>query len=91
MDINEDKIIEWAMYYASYDELKSTAKNIYRIFAEQREQYYPDEKISAKDVKTAIHYAKKKKQNENKNGVTTTYTTPKRKNKRKKFVKQWVV
>jgi len=90
MDLDENKIIEWAMYYASYDELKVVATNLYRIYAEQREQHYPEEKLKAKEIKTAIHYAKTKKYKEHKLGIATTFVKPHRKkNKNKKNNYAW--
>jgi hypothetical protein len=89
MDLTEDKIIEWAMYYASFEELKSTAKNLYRVYAQEEQKYYPEKRVTAKELKLAIKYVKKKKNRENDFGVKTTYIAPRPK-KHKKIKKNIV-
>ena len=54
-DLEPDKIINWAVEYASYDELESTAKAIYSLYITRRKTEKPDEQ---KKAKKAYHQQK---------------------------------
>lgn len=75
--MNKENIIEWAMYEASYSELKDTATALYKIYATEREKNHPDEQLKAKEMSLTLHYAQIKKDKEIKAGITHSYTTPK--------------
>lgn len=52
-DLEPDKIINWAVNYANYDELESTAKAIYSVYTMRRKKEQP-----------ALHKAAKKARKE---------------------------
>ena len=42
-ELESNDVIEWAYYYAGYDELEEVAKSIYGIYVDRRKKERPDE------------------------------------------------
>jgi signal recognition particle subunit SEC65 len=58
-EIEKDAIIEWAVNYATYDELEDIAKPLYALYKERQLKLYP--KQYAKTEKYKIHKNKLRK------------------------------
>lgn len=42
-ELTPDQIIDWALEYASYEDLKLVAKTVYGVYADERKHKYPTE------------------------------------------------
>jgi len=51
MDIKEQDILDWAMNYASYDELERTSKALYSIYAQERKNNHQEKQTANKQTK----------------------------------------
>ena len=47
-DLEPDKIINWAINYAGYEELQDVAKSLYSIYSVRRKKERPNEYKAAK-------------------------------------------
>lgn len=61
MNLDKNEIVDWAMYYATYDELEMVAKTIYRIYKHERTKNYPEDDRKQKEIHEALQLLKKKK------------------------------
>jgi len=50
-ELEPDKIINWAVEYASYEDLQTVAKAIYGIYSLRRKKEKPEEHFAAKKAK----------------------------------------
>jgi hypothetical protein len=50
-ELEPDKIINWAINYASYEELENTAKAVYSIYTMRRKKENPQAHKSAKQAR----------------------------------------
>lgn len=50
-ELEPDKILNWALEYASYKELEETAKSLYSIYISRRKKERPDEQKKAKQYR----------------------------------------
>lgn len=53
-DLTKEKIVEWAIEYASYEELEEVAKALYSQHKQRQKAERPDEYINAKKIKNKI-------------------------------------
>lgn len=66
MELSKEKILEWALDYASYEELEETAKALYAVYTSRRRTEKPELEAKAKQYKkehniTRSNWKKKKK------------------------------
>ena len=47
-ELTPDRVVDWAMHYASYDELQLVAKTLYGLYVEERKHKYPAEQKANK-------------------------------------------
>lgn len=66
MNLDKNEIVDWAMYYATYDELEMVAKAVYRIYKRQRAKNYPDDDRQQKEIYKAIQLLNKDKKRKKK-------------------------
>lgn len=52
MNLDKNEIVDWAMYYATYDELEMVAKTIYRIYKHERTKNYPEDDRKQKEIRS---------------------------------------
>ena len=57
METDKEKVIDWALNYATYEELEETAKALYALYVQQRKHDYPDKHRIAK--KRKVYYKHK--------------------------------
>jgi len=50
-ELDPDKIINWAVGYASYEDLQMVAKALYGMYVIQRKRDHPEEHTKAKKAK----------------------------------------
>lgn len=50
-ELDPDKIINWGIEWASYDELEQTAKSLYSLYVSRRKKERPDEQKKAKQYR----------------------------------------
>ena len=50
-ELEPDKIINWAVEYASYEELQIVAKAVYGVYNLRRKRENPEEHLAAKKAK----------------------------------------
>lgn len=50
-ELGPDKIINWAVEYADYDDLESTAKSLYSIYVTRRKREFPQLQKAAQKAK----------------------------------------
>lgn len=48
MDIEQEQIVDWAINYASYEELEGAAKALYSLYVERRKKERPLKQSEAK-------------------------------------------
>lgn len=53
-EITPELIIDWAIQYASYEELEKVSKGLYGIYAQQRKNDYPKEHREQKAIRKII-------------------------------------
>ena len=68
MELSKEEILEWALDYASYEELEETAKALYAVYTSRRRVEKPELEAKAKQYKkehniTRSNWKKKKKTN----------------------------
>ena len=83
-NVTKEEIIEWALYYAEYEDLKIVAKTVYAHYKYTRKKYYPEEDIKAEYISKVFKKAYKQKAKEKRLGVTTHYVKPINLTKKKK-------
>lgn len=54
-ELDPDKIVKWAIDYASYEELEQTAKTLYQLFASRRKEERPEELAKAKEYRRKLN------------------------------------
>tara|TARA_B100001250_G_C19659642_1_gene726442 strand:- start:567 stop:794 length:228 start_codon:yes stop_codon:yes gene_type:complete len=65
-ELTPEAIVEWANNHASYEELESTAKGIYKIYKAEQKKSHPDDFNRAKEYRRDKSYRKPiKKRNPN--------------------------
>lgn len=53
-EITPEMIIDWAIQYASYEELEVVSKGLYGIYAQQRKNDHPKEHREQKAIRKII-------------------------------------
>lgn len=57
-DIEPDRIIDWAVSYADYDELEKVAKALYSLYIQRRRTEQPEAQAKARKWRNKYHQKK---------------------------------